>query len=51
MVKARSIDVALKPKQAYDLVGSYLQKQKLRIKKTIELVPFEKDHAAIMVTR
>jgi fibrillarin-like pre-rRNA processing protein len=50
MVKARSIDVALKPKQAYDLVGSYLQQQKLKIKKTIELAPFEKDHAALIVT-
>ena len=50
MVKARSIDVALKPKQAYELVGSYLQKQKFKIKKTIELAPFEKDHAAIALT-
>jgi fibrillarin-like pre-rRNA processing protein len=50
MVKARSIDVALKPKQAYDLVCSYLQKQKFTIKKIIELSPFEKDHAAILIT-
>lgn len=49
MVKARSIDVALKPKQAYDLVGSYLQQQKFRIKKTVDLAPFEKDHAAIVI--
>ncbi len=51
MVKARSIDVALKPKQAYELVCTFLQKQKLRIKKTAELGPFEKDHAVILVTR
>jgi len=51
MVKARSIDVALKPKQAYEQVCSFLQKQKLRIHKTVELGPFEKDHAAIIVTR
>jgi fibrillarin-like pre-rRNA processing protein len=50
MVKARSIDVALKPKQAYELVCSYLQKQKFTIKKIIELSPFEKDHAAILIT-
>jgi fibrillarin-like pre-rRNA processing protein len=50
MVKARSIDVALKPKQAYELVCAYLQKQKFTIKKNIELAPFEKDHAAILVT-
>jgi fibrillarin-like rRNA methylase len=51
MVKARSIDVALKPKQAYELVCTYLQEQKLKIKKTFELEPFEKDHAAILITR
>jgi fibrillarin-like rRNA methylase len=51
MVKARSIDVTLKPKQAYELVCSYLQQKTLKIKKTLELVPFEKDHAAILVTQ
>jgi len=51
MVKARSIDVALKPKQAYELVCDSLKKQRLNIGKTIELVPFEKDHAAIMITQ
>lgn len=51
MVKARSIDVALKPKQAYELVCSYLQKQKFKIKRTVELAPFEKDHAAIVLTQ
>ncbi|HIG99226.1 MAG TPA: fibrillarin-like rRNA/tRNA 2'-O-methyltransferase [Thermoplasmata archaeon] len=51
MVKARSIDVALKPKQAYELVSSSLQKQKFKIKKTVELGPFEKDHATIIITR
>ncbi len=51
MVKARSIDVALKPKQAYELVCSALQKEKFRLKKTVELTPFEKDHAAIIITQ
>lgn len=51
MVKARSIDVALKPKQAYELVCSFLQKQKFNIRKTVDLAPFEKDHAAILMTR
>jgi fibrillarin-like pre-rRNA processing protein len=50
MVKARSIDVALKPKQAYELVSSSLKKQGLIIRKIVELAPFEKDHAAILVT-
>jgi fibrillarin-like pre-rRNA processing protein len=49
MVKARSIDVALKPKQAYELVCKSLQTQKFRMKKTLELTPFEKDHAAILM--
>ncbi len=51
MVKARSIDVALKPKQAYELVGDSLKKEHFTIKKTLELAPFEKDHAAILITR
>ena len=50
MVKARSIDVALKPKQAYELVSTHLQQQKLHITKTLELAPYEKDHAAILIT-
>ena len=49
MVKARSIDVALKPRQAYELVCDYLQTQRFRILKTIDLAPFEKDHAAILL--
>ena len=51
MVKARSIDVALKPKQAYDLVATHLKQQHFTIKKTLELVPFEKDHAALLLTQ
>lgn len=51
MVKARSIDVALRPKQAYELVCSSLKKQGGTIRRTIELAPFEKDHAAIYLTR
>jgi len=51
MVKARSIDVALKPKQAYELVCTHLQQEKFKIKKPLELAPFEKDHAAILITR
>ena len=51
MVKARSIDVALKPKQAYDLVATYLKEHNLIVKKTLDLTPFEKDHAALLVSR
>jgi fibrillarin-like pre-rRNA processing protein len=50
MVKARSIDVALKPKQAYDLVINHLQQHNIKTKKPLELGPFEKDHAALLIT-
>ena len=50
MVKARSIDVALKPKQAYDLVANHLKQMDFFIKKTLDLAPFEKDHAALLVS-
>lgn len=50
MVKARSIDVALKPKQAYASVSTYLQSHQMTITKTLELSPYEKDHAAILAT-
>jgi fibrillarin-like pre-rRNA processing protein len=49
MVKARSIDVSLKPTKAYELVANKLKEQKLKIVDTINLVPYEKDHAAIVI--
>jgi fibrillarin-like pre-rRNA processing protein len=50
MVKARSIDVSLKPKKVYDLVCSKLKEKKLKIIDTVDLSPYEKDHAAIIVS-
>ena len=50
MVKARSIDVSLKPKETYDLVANKLREQKLNIINLIDLSPYEKDHAAIVVS-
>ena len=50
MVKARSIDVSLKPKKAYDQVCSALIKKKFKVKQEIDLSPYEKDHAAIIVS-
>jgi fibrillarin-like pre-rRNA processing protein len=50
MVKARSIDVALKPKQAYELVTTALKQQRFVVKKIVDLAPYEKDHAAILIT-
>jgi len=51
MVKARSIDVSLKPKDAYKLVCNKLEEGGLKIKKIVDLAPYEKDHAAILITK
>jgi fibrillarin-like pre-rRNA processing protein len=51
MVKARSIDVAMKPKIAYEKVCNYLKESNLNIKQVFELEPYEKDHAAIIVSK
>ncbi|MBN2065406.1 MAG: fibrillarin-like rRNA/tRNA 2'-O-methyltransferase [Candidatus Thermoplasmatota archaeon] len=50
MVKARSIDVSITPKQAYQHVIDHLKEQGLKIIEVIELSPYEKDHAAILVS-
>ena len=50
MVKARSIDVSLPPQKAYDVVISQLHDQGMTVVQTVDLAPYEKDHAAIMVT-
>lgn len=48
MVKARSIDVSLKPEKAYELVINELENNGLEIEKLIDLSPYEKDHAAVV---
>jgi fibrillarin-like pre-rRNA processing protein len=50
MVKARSIDVSLKPSQAYDLVCTEIDNSGLKIKHKINLSPYEKDHMAIVIS-
>jgi len=50
IVKARCIDVSLKPKKAYEIVCSILEDNGLKIKEKIDLTPYEKDHAAIIVS-
>ena len=50
MVKARSIDISLKPQKAYDLVCSELENNKLKITDIIDLSHYEKDHAAIIIS-
>ncbi len=49
MVKARSIDVSLKPKKAYDLVIKKLEENNIEILGLVNLSPYEKDHAAILL--
>ena len=50
MVKARSIDVAKKPKEAYDIVVKELIEAELRIHSITELSPYDKDHAMIVTS-
>ena len=50
MVKARNIDVSLKPEKAYELVCSKLKDEGIKIINKIDLKPYEKDHAAIIVS-
>lgn len=50
MVKTRSIDVSLKPKQAYKLVTDGLKEHGFKIIDVIDLSPYAKDHAAIVIS-
>ena len=50
MVKARSIDVSLKPKQAYKIVIKGLEDHGLNIINLIDISRYEKDHAAIVTS-
>ena len=51
MVKARSIDVAMKPKLVYEKVCNYLKENSLSIKQVFELEPYEKDHAVVVISK
>ena len=50
MIKARSIDVSLKPAKAYELVKNKLKEENFNILHSIDISPYEKDHAAIVVS-
>jgi fibrillarin-like pre-rRNA processing protein len=50
MVKARSIDVSIKPKKVYERVINELKKYKLMIVDFIDISHYEKDHAAIAIS-
>jgi len=50
MVKARSIDISMKPKQVYKLVTENLKEHRLNIINIIDISRYEKDHAAIFIS-
>ena len=49
MVKARSIDVSLPPKKAYEIVKQELSNQEILIEQSFSLSPYEKDHASFII--
>jgi len=51
MVKARSADVAAKPRAVYEEARRKLSEAGLDVLQTTELDPYEKDHAAFVVER
>jgi fibrillarin-like pre-rRNA processing protein len=51
MVKARSIDVAMKPLDAFSQIEQQLTNQGLKIENIVELSPYEKDHAAFFIKK
>ena len=50
MVKAKSIDVSLNPKQAYKLVTKDLEEHEINVINLIDISRYEKDHAAIIIS-
>jgi fibrillarin-like pre-rRNA processing protein len=51
MVKARSINVAMKPSDAFSQIEQQLTNQELKIENIVELSPYEKDHAAFFIKK
>lgn len=50
-VKSRSVNVAWPPKKVYETVRRELTQGRLKILETVELDPFERDHAMLVVRR
>jgi fibrillarin-like pre-rRNA processing protein len=50
MIKARSIDISMKPKQVYKLVIKDLEEHGLNIINLIDISRYEKDHTAIVIS-
>lgn len=49
-IKARSIDVSLKPKKVYDTVSKILKQNEINIIKIIDISNYEKDHAIMLIS-
>jgi len=50
MVKARSIDVSLKPEKAYEKISKELKENQIKTIDIKNLSPYQKDHAAISIS-
>jgi len=50
VVKARSIDVLKEPEAVFAEEGLKLEREGFRVQATVELTPFDKDHALILAT-
>jgi len=50
MVKARSINVSIDPKEVYDIVFTQLEKENLTILNIVNLESHERDHVAVLVS-
>jgi fibrillarin-like pre-rRNA processing protein len=50
MVKARSVDISKKPKEVFKKVCSQIEAEGFNIDEITELSPYEKDHAAILIS-
>ena len=51
MVKARSIDVAARPRDIFEMSQKELEEGGYQVLENKPLSPFEKDHAAIIVKK
>lgn len=51
MIKARSVDVAEKPQKIYDRIIKMLESHEYNIENVVDLSPYQRDHAAIIVTK
>lgn len=49
MIKSRSIDVIARPKKIFKEVEKELKLKKLKVLEKVDLAPYEKDHASIVV--